>query len=687
MANQNKIKKRGFVMTGGGAKGLYEAGVIHAFHITGMEFDVITGSSIGAMNSIFFAEYLHCKKNLPPDVQADPLECVESMDDLVKAFHHAWLLMPEKRVIDDSADGPVGQLKDDLQRFNISLPQLTRLGWWWTDPHRKSVPFRVKLALVWLTFQLTRRLGGLKKVRSLYQNHRSRLVKEGLRIYLERFDLDRSLIPVKDDMRLSDVFTGQVSPLRMEHLDGDINAPDPADTPLFQLIPPERTLRDYAQQGIDVRLTRANYRTGRLEISAYIPVEDFVRFLEKQAWRIDVTGPDKLPLGSFRIQVPGNPGAVSAALCSGRFPGVFRPYPLERIYPQDDPENRLLYHILEGWLGHPQAEAEIKPVFQALFPNAAEEGGKLAYWSESRSMRQFFPVAGDVYVDGGAIDNTPSNSAVDYVREWVDRAGLSKREVSMDLYVIFLGTEPKVDPDEAVDPTIFEVVQRTLAIQGAAKESTDANTVSVINTYGRRAERLGRSLEVLLESYRQTLVGLDEQTRRQVEAGLREKAQAAGLRGYLGRSPAGILDRMSDWTDAFIAKDLPLHVDEVKVYPEEMPLDTLQFTERFGYRQKNALQMITMGCYNTLWAVRKRLEEQKPSDLDEQDLHSLELVRKWMGEDTWPLDPGEQETLRQNWLCQRSACVFHANHCRHGAKRRNLTKEFDRFKDEKQHDI
>jgi predicted acylesterase/phospholipase RssA len=669
-----RIKKRGFVMTGGGAKGLYEAGVIHAFHITGMEFDVITGSSIGAMNSIFFAEYLHCKKSLPPEVQADPLQSLESMDGLVKAYHHAWLLMPDKRVIDDSAEGPVGQLKDDLQHFNISLPQLTRLGWWWTDPHRKGIPWRIKLALGWLGFQVIRRLGGLKKVRALYREHRSRLVREGLRIYLERFNLNRSLIPENDDMRLSDVFTGQVSPLREEHLDGDINAPDPTGTPLYQLIPPERTLRDYARQGIDVRLTRANYRTGRLEISAYVPVEDFVRFLEKQAWRIDVTGPDKLPLGSFRIQVPGNPGAVSAALCSGRFPGVFRPYPLERIYPQDDPENRLLYHMLKDWLGHPQAEAEIKPVYQALFPNATEDGGHWAYWRDSQSMRQFFPIAGDAYVDGGAIDNTPSNSAVDYVREWAHRSNLSKREVTMDLYVIFLGTEPKVDPDDAQDPTIFEVVQRTLAIQGAAKESTDANTVSVINTFGARAERLGRSLEVLLESYRQTLSGLDEQTRRQVEASLREKAQAAGLRGYLGRSPTGILDRMSNWTATSIAKDLPLHVDEVKVYPGEMPLDTLQFTERFGYRQENALQMLTMGCYNTLWAVRKRLEEQKPSDLDEQDLRSLELARKWTGEDPWSPEAEEQETLRQVWLCQRRACVFHASHCRHGAMRGNQTR-------------
>ena len=58
MTDNPKTKRRGFVMTGGGAKGLYEAGVINAFHVTGMEFDVITGSSIGAMNAIFYAEYL-----------------------------------------------------------------------------------------------------------------------------------------------------------------------------------------------------------------------------------------------------------------------------------------------------------------------------------------------------------------------------------------------------------------------------------------------------------------------------------------------------------------------------------------------------------------------------------------------------------------------------------------------------
>jgi hypothetical protein len=114
--------------------------VIHAFHITGMEFDIITGSSIGAMNSVFFAEYLYRKHLLPEDVRADPLQSMEAMDLLVKAYHHAWLLMPEKRVIDDHPQGPLGKIQDDLLRFNVSLPQLTRLAWWWTDPEPKQNP-------------------------------------------------------------------------------------------------------------------------------------------------------------------------------------------------------------------------------------------------------------------------------------------------------------------------------------------------------------------------------------------------------------------------------------------------------------------------------------------------------------------------------------------------------------------
>jgi predicted acylesterase/phospholipase RssA len=165
--------RRGFVMTGGGAKGLYEAGVIHAFHLTGMEFDVITGSSIGAFNSVFFAEYLLRKKDLTPEVRGDPERAVEAMDKLVKGFHHAWLQMPEKKIVDDSETGPLGQLKDDLLKFKICLPDLTRIAWWLTDPEREGFkpPPSTWLALGRLGNQLRGRLGGVGKLLDILRRY------------------------------------------------------------------------------------------------------------------------------------------------------------------------------------------------------------------------------------------------------------------------------------------------------------------------------------------------------------------------------------------------------------------------------------------------------------------------------------------------------------------------------------
>ena len=97
---------------------------------------------------------------------------------------------------------------------------------------------------------------------------------------------------------MKDVFTQPVSPLRPEHLSGDANAPDDPSVKRYILVDPARSLGDYDRQGITVRVTRANYRTGRLEISAHITLDGFINFMEKQAWRIDAFGLDKMPLGS-----------------------------------------------------------------------------------------------------------------------------------------------------------------------------------------------------------------------------------------------------------------------------------------------------------------------------------------------------------------------------------------------------
>ena len=177
MSTAGKLKKRGFVMTGGGAKGLYEAGVIHAFHITGMEFDVITGSSIGAMNSVFFAEYLFHKRQLAEAVRDDPEKAIEAMDPRVKAYHHAWLTLPDRRIVDDSPQGPLGKLKDDLLHFNLSLPQVTRLMWWWTSPKgARLTDLEVWPTLLKLGSELVERLGGAGEAAA----HRSKTIARRL---------------------------------------------------------------------------------------------------------------------------------------------------------------------------------------------------------------------------------------------------------------------------------------------------------------------------------------------------------------------------------------------------------------------------------------------------------------------------------------------------------------------------
>jgi hypothetical protein len=670
---QQKTKMRGFVMTGGGAKGLYEAGVIHGLHMAGMEFDVITGSSIGAINSVFFAEYQYLKRQLPQEVRQDPLLAINRMDNQVRAYLHAWLQLPDKRLIDDREEGPLGRIKNDLQQFGLNLPQIVRLGWWWTDPQRgKLPPLDVWPALVGLGKELLERLGGSQELLRIIKDNRSDPVREALRTYLTRFGMDRSLVPPEDDHRLSDIFTQPISPLRTEHLVGEASAPDPAGIERFVIVDPKRTLRDYGQQGISVRLTRANYRTGRLEISAWIKVEDFVHFMQKQSWKLGAFGPEKLPLGNFRLQVPGNPNAINAALCSGRFPGVFAPYPVEDLYPDKEGENEFLFKLLANWLADQEVVEQIRQAYLNGSKNATEDRfvKDFSVWQDKAEIGDYFPQLGDTYVDGGAIDNTPTSSAVDYVREQIEQKGESRREVVLDLIVVFLDAEPRLDLEKAKSPGLFEVVRRTLAIQSAATKTSDANIVGTINAFGQRGEELGRVLQVLLESYRETLGNLDPEKAIVAREALRERVLSLLIHDLSGKmDQAGmdnVLDQIDVWCEKLLAGRLPLQVNVIKIYPEVMPMDTLQFTERLGYRKDNAIRLITMGCGDTLSALRRHLEEQAQENLDDQDRKALNLVQKWMGGVAWPEEEEQQDRFIKEWRCGRTECIFHSRFCSHG---------------------
>ncbi|MCK4900785.1 MAG: hypothetical protein KAS38_18540, partial [Anaerolineales bacterium] len=354
------------------------------------------------------------------------------------------------------------------------------LGWWGTDPHRGIVPsLDVVEAGIKLIKELVERLGGAGELLRIYKEHRQDPVREALRTYLARFDMDRSIVPDEDDQKLKDVFTAPVTPLKPEHLTGDVAETPPEGE--SGLVDPDRTMRDYYQAGIDVRLTRANYRTGRLEISGYLSQADFIRWLDRQAWRLQSGDPDKIPLGSFRLQMPGNANAINAGLASGRFPGVFAAYPITSIYPSTDPENEPLYDMLANWMNGQLIQVAMKEGLQEVHQGdekvKAKLENKFESWQTSKVMESFFANHEDTYVDGGAIDNTPSNSVVDAVREWVDREGLSKRKVVLETIVVFLHKEPKVDQETAASPATFEVVGRTLEIQGAAKLASNSGTV------------------------------------------------------------------------------------------------------------------------------------------------------------------------------------------------------------------
>ena len=673
-----KVKQRGFVMTGGGAKGLYEAGVINAFHISGVEFDIVTGSSIGAINSAFFSEYLYFKRQLPEEVRSDPMRAVAAMDERVRAYHHAWLQMPDKKLIDDSDEGPIGQIKNDLQHFDLSLPFVASLAWWWTDPHRGLPPVASIGDATRLGVELIEHIGGTGKFLDLLRHDSKTFFTSAIRSYLARFNIEHALVPPDQDHKLKDIFTMEISPLRLEHLTGDVSAPDDPHVPvnLYRLVDPQRTLRDFDSQGITMRCTRTNYRSGRLEISAYVTPLQFVRFMQKHAWRVGSSDLEKVPLASIRTLVPGNPNAVHAALCSGRFPGVFAPFPLDKIYPADDPENTLLYDLLTDWLESPTAREALKQAYLSEHPGADQAWQKLAEsWSDP-GLRQFFPKAGDIYVDGGTVDNTPSNSAVDTIRELTDAdPHTSRRDVELELFVIFLDTEPRMDQQDIGDPSAYDVVERTLAIQSAAKSSSDANTVDVINTFGDRGEALGLALLSVVEHLLKNKDSLSAAEKSKLEQDLFAQARLWDSGGQFGTQPEGILERIQTWADTMMDRKLPIQVKTVKIFPEEMPLDTLQFTERLGYRKENAIQMITMGCANTLWALRLLLEALSASNaLDVQDTRSLGMVRRWMklnlpaeNAGAWPSKTADQDAQRGQWACQRTECVYFSQHCKHGA--------------------
>lgn len=95
--------KRALVLAGGGAKGAYQAGCIKALRELGFDFDIVTGTSIGALNGLLVVQqdydalYNLWDKITISDVLKDPInldfsfEAMISQTNLIKPFFKSYL--------------------------------------------------------------------------------------------------------------------------------------------------------------------------------------------------------------------------------------------------------------------------------------------------------------------------------------------------------------------------------------------------------------------------------------------------------------------------------------------------------------------------------------------------------------------------------------------------------------------
>jgi hypothetical protein len=426
--------KRALVLSGGGAKGVFEAGVLKACHHTGVTFDVITGSSIGAINAVLFAEYLRRRQR--------------SMEDASHYFDYflgIWEDLDAANLVDFDLLEP---LVKDLAKVDIGLDDLLYIWWGFTG---ESLPGKIKGGwhAFWALTQLDDILPlSLKDVKELFDAWQDKgrhdevkeLLRDAIRKFLAKHRAERGLF---DPVSLNEAMT------------------KPYDDSGVPPLRPGQGLSSFRVAGIDVRLTRTNIRTGRMEVSAHRTLQEVLA----QA----VQDPERA--GDLIV---GDPHAVSAALASGAFPVAFVPRSLPEIYPPGPPENEILRAILSG--AAEAAAYDIAPEQQALLAAA-------------------YPRADDIYLDGGTIDNHPLSAAIDAIKDTARRARSARQADDIyrsthDVFVIFLGPKPEITQlpvGQAQGMLAYEYGLRAYNLMQNAKMLGDADNAERITQLMERA--------------------------------------------------------------------------------------------------------------------------------------------------------------------------------------------------------
>ena len=111
---------RALFLSGGGASGVYEAGVLQAMIINGLKFHALVGTSIGSINSAAYARFLTMR---------GPQLVNPAQADFLQAILHFWEYVDQSNITNlDSS--PARDILSDLESLYLSLSSITRF---WTS--------------------------------------------------------------------------------------------------------------------------------------------------------------------------------------------------------------------------------------------------------------------------------------------------------------------------------------------------------------------------------------------------------------------------------------------------------------------------------------------------------------------------------------------------------------------------
>lgn len=672
--------RRAIVVSGGGAKGVFEAGVLYALHRVGfVDFDIVAGASAGSLNGGFFAEYVHHWREQMRAPDASPATAQRALEPLIERLLYMWTHVTDWGVIDFGENADLRRLIQAVSDIELSLPMVVGAWWALTTPRtnwlQKLLVERVlggRMALRALV-ELVQELGPgdtLALARDLLRRRSAPSAGESLwqtaRPYIKRYiarnvgpdtHLWRAVVPVA---ALRNVLTAE-TPRLAAGLSTHPGPPQP-------LISPERRLSAYRRAGTDVRFTRTNLRTGYLEISAFVTVDEFIYDLSELATQYGRLRDEGAPLDfvATRVHTPGDPRLVEAAIASSAYPGMVEPIRVNDLYPRpgetDKSEsayaNRLLYLLLRRDAANPFAYRALgdrisRYVFEYRMGSMLEVGASVPKAADlTRQLvlaGHLLPLDGDHYVDGGVIDNTPTRSAIDAARDADARGERGFRD--LDVFVVFLSKLPREAPitaEEMAAQLLIEVGMRALFLQGQAKQVSDVTMQSIISRVLGRLRRVEGDLEAALEMA-DSLLAKDApaevmETLRMLRDRL-EKARTEDL-------PA------QDW----------IRTSMFTIFPMEMAFSTFTFHERLGFSMDGAGRGIAHGCAATLEKLyimlRRRVKgmDGKAADAHERDAFARLLALAGQPEDA----PRAQ--LPENWRCAFHECVFWPGHCAHGGR-------------------